>query len=156
MAPAIPIIALSLAAIGTGVSVYSAIKQGQYAQASADYNSKIARQNAETARKQGIEAQMMADRQTRQKLGTLTAGYGASGVASDTGSALDILKSSASQAKLEAANVRYGYDMKGLGYGNQALLSSMEGDAASSSAKWNAAGALFSGGAKVASQAGEL
>jgi hypothetical protein len=147
MAQAVPII---IAVVAAATSAYAAVKQGQSAQAAADFNAATSNQNAELARQQGIAARDAADRQNRQRLGSMKSEMGASGLESDSGSALDTLMSSASQMKLDEANVGYNAQVRALGYQNQAAGDTFEGQSAASNSYWKASGDLLSGASNVA------
>lgn len=142
MAQAIPAI---IAVVAAATSAVVAIKQGQAAESAANYNKAVANQNAEIARKQGIEAQMQQERQNRMRFGSMQANLAATGIDATLGSAQDVLAFSASQMALDSANVKYQYQLKGLGYQNQANLSQLQGESAMDNAKWGAAAALLQG-----------
>jgi hypothetical protein len=145
MAAALP--ALMIA--GTALGAVGAIRSGQANAAAADYNAGIARQNAQIAQAQGEAASEAQQRDTAQKMGAALAAYGASGVQTGTGSPEDVLVSSARLATLNNLTLRYNYQLKGMGYQNEAALDESESDAASTNGFLSGFGQLLSGGAKA-------
>jgi hypothetical protein len=104
-------------------------KESAQAQANAqNYNAAIANQNAafteqettEEVRRQGVLA--------TQTIGQERASYGASGVSSTTGSALDVLQQSAKNAALDALTIQHSGDMKAWAYRSGAQLDKMGAD----------------------------
>lgn len=140
-----------IAAAGAVVGAYASIKSGQAASAAADYNAKIATQNAEAMRQQGIQAQAAQRRDMGLKLGTLAANTGASGVDSTTGSPLDVLSSSIQQGTLDNLNIKYNYQMKAMGYQNSGTLDSAQSKSASTAGYLGAAGSLLGGAVQAGS-----
>lgn len=111
-----------LSVVGTVMSVVGAISQANSQSNAASYNAKVAAQNAEIARQQGEAAAQAQDRAARQRLGQMTAAYGASGVDMGSGSPLDVLQDSARTAALDNLTTRYNYNLRATGYSNQSTL----------------------------------
>ena len=106
-------VAVITAAIGTGVSVYSAISQAQAQSSMASYNALIARQNAALAAEQmGIakkEKDIIAARQARESekyLAAQRAGFAKAGVGME-GTPLIVAAESMVGAELDALAIRY-------------------------------------------------
>ncbi len=144
---ALPIILLAGA---TAIQTVGAIRQGQAAQNAASYNASIARQNQGIAQQQGEMAVYRQQRDAQRKIGSAAAGFNASGLDTSTGSPLDILRSSAEQASLDASSIRYNYALKGLGYQQTAMAEEYSGKMAKQNSYYSAAGTLLGGGARVA------
>ena len=151
MAFVAPFMATYGAAIGAGVSVLGTVMNAIGQSNAADYNAKIASNNAAEARYQGQKAQELQDQQARQKMGLMVANYGSSGVSSDSGSPLDILGQSAAQAKLDNLNIGYNANLKASGYDNTAALDTAQGNNALTSGLLSAVGQGASGYAKYKS-----
>lgn len=149
MAPALPIIAVGAALAGTAVATYSAVKQGQAASQSASFQANQASQNAQIATQQGVEDQRAFNIFSRQQIGAISEGYGASGVSGTQGSAQDMIESGARESELDSLKIKYGASLKAAGYTNTATLSSTEANAASTGGYLSAAGTLLGGGAKA-------
>lgn len=118
MAAAAPYIALAATALGTGVSVLSAVGQGQAQKAAmkeqsraAAYNRQVAEQNAQAVEAAGrldIEQQR---REHLQILGAQKARYGAAGVIME-GTPLEVMAQTASDMEQDILTTQYNYDVK--------------------------------------------
>jgi hypothetical protein len=129
--------------------VVGAISQGNAASDAANHNAQMNQQNAQIATQQG-EAQALQQRRINElRMGTIRAGYGASGVIGGEGSPLDVLSSSAEQAELDVQNIKYNAGLKAMGYGNSAALDQSRADGASSGGLYTAASKAILGGAKA-------
>jgi hypothetical protein len=133
-----------VAAVAGGVSSYM---QAQSAEDAAKFNQKVAEQNSQLAKQQGIAASQAQDRQARQKIGAMTAAMGASGLDIGSGSALDVLADSERTAKLDKLTVIWNSQAQAGGYQNSATLDGMQADSASTAKTF----ALINTGLSVAS-----
>lgn len=145
MAVAIPVIA----AVGAIVSAVGSVKQGQAAQQAGDFNAAVATQNAGIAQQQGDVAVAQQQVQGEKTIGAQTAAFGASGVQGGTGSALDLLRQSTAQSSMDAANIRYNYNLKGESDITNASIDTFSGNTASQNGYYSAAGNLLSGVSNV-------
>jgi hypothetical protein len=141
-------------AASTAMAVAGAVKQGQAASQAADYNSQLATQNAGIAAAQGEAAGQAQARDAQRRIGTEMAAYGASGVQMSDGSPADVLADSARSAALDNLTTRYNYQIKGLGYQDQASLESAQSENASAAGYLSALGAGIGGASKVYSMSG--
>jgi len=148
MAVAIPFIMLAAAAVGT----YAAIKQSQAASDTADYNAKVATQNAAAATQQGLQAQQLQRQDAERKLGGMVANYGANGIDPGSGTATDVINDSISQATLDNLNIKYNYQLKALGYQNSATLDSSAASNDTTAGYLSAAGSALGGVSGAAKQ----
>jgi len=130
---------------GTGVAAAGALAQGE-AQASA------ARYNATLLDRQTIATNaQVANQVARQKQeaamvqGSLLAGYGASGVSTDEGSPMDVLRMSIANATLDEHLIRYRGELQAMGYGESATLDRQRAKTAESQAGFSAASSLSVG-----------
>jgi len=126
-----------------------AIRQGQAAAASADYNAKVAQQNSQIAGDQGNAAVEAQQRDAQRRMGAAVAAYGASGVQLSDGSPMDVLEESARNSALDAATLKYNYKLRGMGFDNQASLYSAQSGFASTAGYLNAGATLASGTAQA-------
>lgn len=138
------ILSLGATALSTGMGVAGQIGQqnaqaqaASVAQAQAVYQSQVARQNEELMRRQAYDAtergrvaEQNRRRLMQQQLGEQTARLAAQGTDLE-GSALDILGDTRAAGEFDALTIRsnaareaYGYQIQGLGYGNQSVLES--------------------------------
>lgn len=131
MADPITILAVTAAtssALGVAGAITSANAQSASADAAAaaaDYNAAVSREKGQVAL-----AQANANEEAQRRAGALALGRQAaataeSGVDLSSGSALDLYKQSATNAELDALNIRYGGQMQALGMDSQAALDSM-------------------------------
>lgn len=142
VAAAIPYV---LAAVSTAVTVVAAVQQGKAAQRAADFNAKVAQDNAMLARQQAQSKARQQDRVNRLRLGAIRAAHGASGGAAGEGSVLDVLGDTAMQGELEKQNILYAGRVQAAGYRNEASLSTAEGKSARAASTLKAGSALLSG-----------
>lgn len=102
--------AAALPFVAGGLQLFSAMQQGDAAEAAAegraradDYNRKVAEQNASTVAAQTEASLERQDRERRIRLGQARANIGASGVSG--GSFFDILQSNAAQEELDLLTI---------------------------------------------------
>lgn len=129
--------------VSLAFSAMSAISQGRQQKNAADYNAAVANNNAIAARQQAAANAQAQARESRRRIGTARAGYGASGVALE-GSPLDIIEQSAMEAELDRQNILYAGDLKAQGYESTATLERSKGKNAMSSAYFKAGSSLLS------------
>ncbi len=144
MSGAMAATSLAFTAIGTGMSFMGQIGQqnaqaqaASAAQAQAVYQAQVAAQNQELMRRQAYDATQRGQvaeqnrrRLMQQQLGEQTARLAAQGTDLE-GSPTDILGDTRAAGELDAQTIRanaareaYGYQIQGLGYGNQSILES--------------------------------
>ncbi len=152
-APAATAAMTGLTAIGTAFSVVGALSQGQQQSTASNYNAGVAQNNAIASRQQAAANAEAHERKARQQLGSIRAGYGASGVGME-GSPMDVLESSAMMAELDRQNILYGGELRASGYESTAGLELMKGENAVTSSYYNAGSALLIGGAKAGAFSG--
>lgn len=134
-------------------SAYGQQAQGQSTYDALNTQANLQEQNAEEALAQGqaqaTRQQLTADK----KIGTSVAAYAASGVQSNSGSVLEVLRNSAQNSELDRLNILHGADLKAINYRNQAALDRFGGKSALAGAQWSALGSLTAGGIKSYSAA---
>lgn len=135
--------------IGTVVQVLGILNKSSSESEAARFNAAVADQNAGLALAQG-EADVVQQRRLGElRMGRIRSGYGASGIRSDSGSALDVLEDSAAQAKLDEQNIRYGAMLRARGFNISADLDRRRASSASSGGLFSAAGAALLGYARM-------
>ena len=142
-------VAASLA--GAGISAYGNYQQGKSAQAMTKHNAKIA---TTAASNEAATAQQNAIRQreaSRRQLSNIRARMAGSGVQQSTGSSLDVLGESASELELQAMDLFRSSDAKQRQYGNEAAMTTWNGDQTAQAGKIGAIGSLISGAGSFAS-----
>jgi hypothetical protein len=145
MAAALPFVALAAA----GVQAMGSVMQGQQ-QASADrYNAQVASQNAAATQEQTAASEQIQQEQAQRTIGSTVANYGASGVVSNTGTPLDVLANSASNAERDRQNILYKGQLQAAGYTDQAQLDSASASNAGPNSIMKASGILMQAGANT-------
>lgn len=120
---------LAVGAVGVGMNAAGAAASGKAAalqakaNANADlFNAQIAEQNAKSLQSQALADNETLKRQAKSTIGTQVANFGASGIATGSGSALDILAESARLASLDSLTLQYNTAIKVRDQNNQAEL----------------------------------
>ncbi len=142
----------SLAAFGGGVSAFGALQQGQDQSAALDRAAKIERQNAALDIETGQANAELSSIQSNKRIGAISAGYGASGVASDSGSVLNVLAASTSNAELDRQNIMHGAKVRAVNYENQATMDDIGAMSAQKGSYMNAFASLLGAGSKMYGQ----
>jgi len=135
------------------LKAYGAWYQGQATKQSLDQQADIQEDNARAALEAG---ELDAQRQmimAKGKIGGMTAAYGASGVTSNSGSMLEVIRSSYQNAELDNMNIKYGAKLRAINYENQASLNRAGGKSAMTAAYINMASAYVETGEKAAKAA---
>lgn len=140
---------IAMVIASTAVAAYGVYQQGQAQKSSADYNAKVAEQNALIARQQaGLRARQQ-DRLNRLRLGSIRAAAGASGGMTGEGSVIDIIADQALQNELQKQEILYEGELKARGFDASAGLSRLEGSAASTASKIGVGSTLLSGASRL-------
>ena len=158
--------ALAMAAVGTAVSAYGAIQQGQAAKASANYNAQIAEnnriiaeQNREYALRAGAAKAEQESLKGRVALGKIKAAQAASGVSGESESFGDVQVGAREANVLDVQNVlqraqleAYGFESQAANFEAESNLSRLEGANAAKAGKIGALGTLLSGAGGLGGQ----
>jgi len=156
---------MAATAISTGIGIYSSIKQSQAQQAQAEYQSAVARRNAELAeqqasslRRQAFEDKQSKRLQTARLLASQRAAAGASGVAVDMGSFEDVAEDTAARGEMDALNAYnkgmdsgYNAEVQAWNYKTTAEAQDMAADYAGTAGTLNAIGQGIGGIAQMGS-----
>jgi hypothetical protein len=140
-----------MAAQGAGAVIggVGAIMQAQ-AQASAlDRAADIQRRNAQLDIQTGEANAAISAMNSNKKIGGIAAGYGAAGIAQDSGSVLAVMAGSASNAELDRQNIIHGYKVRAINYENQASMDEAGAKSAMQGGYLNAFASLVQGGTKA-------
>jgi len=141
------------AVAGTAIQAVGAIREGQAAQAAANFNAQVATQNSAQAVLQAKEEERRHRIIARKQRGTQRVAAAAGGI-EVTGSALDVLSESAANAELDALTIRHAGEIGALGFLNEARLSRFEGRAARTAAGFRAVGFLLQSTSKGVGESG--
>lgn len=137
--------ALGASVVGTGLAVKSQMDNARFQSGMADYNAKLADQQAATAREQGsAQAAELRDRM-RRTIADQRVALANSGVTLDSGSPLALLGDTAAEGQLDQEQARWNAEMKARGFDTQGLSERLQGRLARSSGAYNAAGSLLTG-----------
>lgn len=136
-----------ISAIGTAVSVVSAIGGAMTQRDSAKYNAKVAENNAIASRQQAAANAEAQQRDARMRIGQMEANYAASGVSLE-GSPLEILEQSARNSEMDRLNILYGGELRAGNYGAEAQLNKSRASSAMTSGFIRAGSELMSGAAR--------
>lgn len=109
-------------AAGGALNVVGSISSGQSKAASLEAQAALADENAQVAVQAGDTDAFKQQVLARQRIGAAAAGYGGSGVRSNSGSVLAVLGSSAVNAEVDKQNILRGAQIKAMNYRNQAIL----------------------------------
>ncbi len=141
-----------LMAVGGGVSAFGALQQGQDQSATLDRAAKIERQNALLDIETGQANAELSSISSNKRIGAISASYGASGVAADSGSVLNVLAASTSNAELDRQNIIHGAKVRAVNYENAAAMDTIGSDSARKGSYMNAFASLLGAGSKMFGQ----
>jgi hypothetical protein len=136
-------------AVSAGVAALGAVRSSQAQAAAANYNAQLADQNAQVANAQGAAAAEAQERDSKRRIGSMLAAYGASGVQTDTGSPTDVLADSARSASLDNLTIKYNAKLRAMGLEAQAGLDRSTASNATQAGYINATSAVLSGASKA-------
>lgn len=142
-------IGVAIAAIGTGVTVMTAIKQGEVAEAASKDDANIRLQEAESARLAAIYDEKQFRRRAQLLMAKNYAISSASGIDPDSGSPLLQQIDDITQTELEAVNIRRKGALTASAREFEAGLATRRGSYLRSSGYYNAAGAGLKGSASI-------
>lgn len=157
---------MAATAAGAGVAAYGARQAGdakagmyRYQAGIADYNSRIAKQNADYERKAGEIDANISGLKTRFALGNIAAGQGASGLDVNTGSPVEVRDSQIAIGKRDQDQIRtnsarraYGYEIEAANKTAQGQLYQMSADESIRASKIDAAKSILGGVSSVSSK----
>lgn len=127
------------------------LQEGAAKSQAADFNAYTAEENALQSLQQSAEQERQLRVSAYQQIGDARAGYGASGVSSTSGSALDVLQSSAQNAELDALNIKHAGQVKAWSYRTGKAMSVAEGANARMAGNYGAFNAILNMGNRAAS-----
>ena len=138
----------ALAVASTAASVIGSLQQGQSAKAAANYNARVAENNAIAAR-QAAAAEAARERDRALRLtGAQRAAYAKGGVTM-SGSALDVIGDTAAQAELDALTILYGGEARARAAEADAAGQRYAGRQAQSASYAGAGSALLTGASRI-------
>jgi hypothetical protein len=132
------------------VQAYGIQRESEAQARASEFNANTATQNAEQAILQAAQEERRVRTLGRKEVGTMVAGYGASGIVG--GSSLDVLAESIANLELDALNVRYGGQVKATNFRNEATYERYRAKEARASGQIRAAATLLSSAAQTGQQ----
>ena len=156
-------VTIGVVAVGaSALSAYGQIQAGQAAKQAGDYNAAIARNNQIIAERQAEDAVKRGDiaadeqrRKTARVLGAQKAAIGASGVALDSGTPMDIFGDTAAFGELDALTIKsnaardaYGYQVQGMNFEAEGAMARTRGTNAQRASYIQAGSTLLGGAAQ--------
>ena len=161
-----PAVVIAMTVASTAMAAKGQMEAGKAAQAQAQYQAALARNNqiiADRAAEDALKRGEIAEQNQRQKTGLLIGAQvnelAAQGFTLDEGTPLDILGDTAAAGELDALTIRsnaareaYNFRAQGMNYQAEGQLDLLRGSAARSAANINTASTLLSGAGSFASQ----
>lgn len=138
-------IGLVTTGLSTAFSVYSGIQEGKAAKSTAEYNARVAENEAQTTRNTATEQENIQRQKVAQVLGTQRAQLGAAGIELGSGSALQMQTDTIDLGEVDALRIRSQGDDKYRSLMESANLSTIQGNNAYISGLAKAGGSLLSG-----------
>ena len=138
-------VALAVAVVGAGTSAYGQYAAGENATEVADYKDGVEKNAAIDAQNRGTVAAAEHRDKVKRMIGTQRASMAASGVASDTGTGLDLLAETAGMGELDALRILNNSQREAEGLNSQAQLTTMQGKFSKNAGTLSAGASLLSG-----------
>lgn len=142
------IASLAISIVAAAASAYSAYAASEAQAQAANYNKKVARNQAQAARDAAAIAGTNRQEELRRIMASQRARIGASGV-TEEGSPLLVEMKSAEQAQLELARIRYAGETRSQAYQSEAILQGFYKTKAEQAAYTGAGVALLGGSASA-------
>lgn len=109
--------------LGGVLKGYGQLMQSDAESEALQRSAQTAMQNAAETRKQGAFNAFRQQNTAAKKFGETEAGYGASGIAADSGSALDVMLQSHMNSEFDRLNILHAADVEATNYQNKASSS---------------------------------
>lgn len=132
-----------VAGIGGITQFVGAAMQGNAAKEAGEYNAKVDEQNSALSAQGAAEDERIFRINTRHDLGAMQAGFASNGISTSEGSALEVLRSSAANAELDALKVRQSGQVRTIAYQNSANQERRYGAQAQTAGALSAVGSLL-------------
>lgn len=143
--PALPAIGLVAGLVGSGVSAYSAVEQGQAQNRLAQYNAQLSEQQAALTTAQGAMEASAQRTQNAMILAKQRAAFAASGVVADTGSPLLVESKQAGYLEQAALQTQRNADIEAGVQTQQAGLEQAQGTISSEAGDIGAGATILQG-----------
>lgn len=140
----------ALPLVGGAIQAIGAINEGESKAHAAEFNAEQNRKNSDAARAQAADDEIQSRIVSRKAIGDIRASYGASGIQSSEGSALEVLQASAANAEMDALRIKHAGELKSQAYLAGARLNEMEATNSRAQGYLGAASAVIMSAAKYA------
>lgn len=144
-ATALTVASIAAAVIGTGVSIYSQQQQAESAQRAAEYNNRLASQEAHNRELEAAEQARRARIENRRRMASIRARLAGSGTLTTTGTPLAILGESSSNLDLQIQDALRATNMQATAMRAQGQMGLWEAGQAQSAASLSAIGTGLGG-----------
>lgn len=144
----------AVGAIGALSSAGSQAAAAESATNAANYNATMARQNATSALQKANADEETQRRQSAKQLGAQRASLAENGISLTEGTGTDLTGEAATNAALDALNIRYGGQLRARGYTNEAALYTAQAQDAMRNKKTALRSGYLSAGASLLSSYG--
>jgi len=141
----LPLIALGVSLVGTGMSAFGQYRAGQAQKGAYDYSARVAESEAGVARAGAAREEEVHRAKLQRLMGTQRALYGAAGVDIASGSPLLTLMSTAEEGEREAEFIKYGGEVSATRSLNEARMNRFYGKQASRAGAWGAGSTFLTG-----------
>jgi len=142
---------LATTAVSTGISFYGAKQQAKSQKYAAEYNAKVAENEARNVQLQSTEQQKRMRQQNRREMAELRNHVAGGGTLTTSGTTVDLLAENAANLDTQVQDAARQARLQADSLYAQAELSRWEGRQAVQAGKVSAYGALFSGVSNMAS-----
>ena len=141
-----PVSVSAVAAVtATAFTAYTAVEQGNYQKGVAEYNARLAENEAEETRRAGVEAENEQRRKTAELISRQRAQLGAANVDLGSGSALQLQEDAATLGEADALRIRSNVGEQFDALQSSATLTRSQGEFAQSAGQMSAVGSLLGG-----------
>lgn len=145
-----PATIMAVAAVAsTAFTIQSQQRQARHAKGTADYNARVAENEAENVRTQATEAENIQRQKTAQLLSKQRAQLGASGVELGSGSALQIQEDTVALGEADALRIRSNFGSQIDALNTESAMLQMQGSNAAAKGRSDAVGTLLTGASTV-------
>lgn len=142
-------IAAAVTVVSAAYTAKQQYDQGKYQKGVADYNARVAENQAERTRSAGVEAENIQRRKTAELISKQRAQLGAANIDIGSGSALQLQEDAATLGEVDALRIRRNYEDQGAALDTSAKLTENQGEFAAKAGRNAAFGTLLSGTASA-------
>lgn len=139
----------AVAVVSAAFSAQQQVKQGKFQKATAEYNTRVAENEAEETRNVGVERENIQRRKTAELLSKQRAQLGAGNIDLTSGSALQLQEETVALGEADALRIRSNFEARAGSLDRSAELTESQGEFAESAGQGAAVGSLLKGASTV-------